>query len=202
MALIRFKALEAASSRTARIVTAPSDKISDYYGSNVFGKTTMQKTLSKEIYNQMIAAIDSGHQIDRKVAEQVAAAMKTWAMSHGASHYTHWFQPLTGTTAEKHDSFFDLSDGSPIETFSSSALVQQEPDASSFPSGGIRNTFEARGYTAWDPSSPAFIIESGAGKTLCIPTIFVSYTGETLDYKAPLLKALQAIDKEIGRAHV
>ncbi len=195
MAIIRFKALEAASSRTTRSVSAPSEKISDYYGTNVFGKSTMQKTLSKEIYNHMVAAIDSGHQIDRKTAEQVAAAMRTWAMSKGCTHYTHWFQPLTGTTAEKHDSFFDLSDGSPIETFSSSALVQQEPDASSFPSGGIRNTFEARGYTAWDPSSPAFIMESASGKTLCIPTIFVSYTGETLDYKAPLLKALQALDK-------
>ena len=195
MAIIRFKALEAASSRTPRSVSAPSEKISDYYGTNVFGKSTMQKTLSKEIYNHMVAAIDSGHQIDRKTAEQVAAAMRTWAMSKGCTHYTHWFQPLTGTTAEKHDAFFDLSDGSPIETFSSNALVQQEPDASSFPSGGIRNTFEARGYTAWDPSSPAFIMESASGKTLCIPTIFVSYTGETLDYKAPLLKALQALDK-------
>ena len=195
MAIIRFKALETASNRVARTVTAPSDKISDYYGTNVFGKSTMQKTLSKEIYNHMVAAIESGHQIDRKTAEQVAAAMRGWAMSKGATHYTHWFQPLTGTTAEKHDAFFDLSDGQAIETFSSSALVQQEPDASSFPSGGIRNTFEARGYTAWDPSSPAFIMESEAGKTLCIPTIFVSYTGETLDYKAPLLKALHAIDK-------
>ncbi|MEO8146660.1 MAG: glutamine synthetase III [Bacteroidia bacterium] len=195
MAIIRFKALEAASSRLPRTVTAPSEKISDYYGTNVFGKSTMQKTLSKEIYNHMVAAIESGHQIDRKTAEQVAAAMRTWAMSKGCTHYTHWFQPLTGSTAEKHDSFFDLSDGSPIESFSSSALVQQEPDASSFPSGGIRNTFEARGYTAWDPTSPAFIMESAAGKTLCIPTVFVSYTGETLDYKAPLLKALQALDK-------
>ena len=141
MAIIRFKALETASSRAPRTVSAPSEKISDYYGTNVFGRSTMQKTLSKEIYNHMVAAIDSGHQIERKTAEQVAAAMRTWAMSKGCTHYTHWFQPLTGTTAEKHDAFFDLSDGSPIETFSSSALVQQEPDASSCPSGGIRNTF-------------------------------------------------------------
>ncbi len=155
----------------------------------------MHKCLSKEIYNQMNAATETGQRIDRKVAEQVATAMKTWAMGKGATHYTHWFQPLTGNTAEKHDAFFELHDGRPMENFSSSALVQQEPDASSFPSGGIRNTFEARGYTAWDPSSPAFIIESQSGKTLCIPTIFVSYTGETLDYKAPLMKALHAIDK-------
>ncbi|HQU99723.1 MAG TPA: glutamine synthetase III, partial [Bacteroidia bacterium] len=173
MATIRFKALETASARTSRTVKPPSEKISDYFGTHVFSRNTMQKTLSKEIYNHMVAAIDSGHQIDRKTAEQVAAAMRTWAMSKGCTHYTHWFQPLTGTTAEKHDAFFDLSDGSPIETFSSNALVQQEPDASSFPNGGIRNTFEARGYTAWDPSSPAFIMESTAGKTLCIPTIFV-----------------------------
>jgi glutamine synthetase len=141
-------------------------------------------------------AINTGQRIDRKVAELVAAAMKSWAVSMGATHYTHWFQPLTGTTAEKHDAFFELSDdGRAIEGFSSSALVQQEPDASSFPSGGIRNTFEARGYTAWDPSSPAFIMEGPSGRTLCIPTIFVSYTGETLDYKAPLLKALHALNQ-------
>lgn len=195
MAIIRFKALEAASTRVPRIVDPPSEKISDYFGSNVFGKAAMQKTLSREIYNHMTEAIEIGRHIDRKTAEQVAAAMRTWAMGKGATHYTHWFQPLTGNTAEKHDSFFELSDGNPMETFSSSALVQQEPDASSFPSGGIRNTFEARGYTAWDPTSPAFIMEGGSGKTLCIPTVFVSYTGETLDYKAPLLKALQALDK-------
>jgi len=163
---------------------------------NVFDKEKMHKHLSKEVYKQVMEATNTGQRIDRKVAELVAAAMKSWAISMGATHYTHWFQPLTGTTAEKHDAFFELSDdGRAIETFSSSALVQQEPDASSFPNGGIRNTFEARGYTAWDPSSPAFIMDSVAGRTLCIPTIFVSYTGETLDYKAPLLKALNALNQ-------
>ncbi len=196
MAVLRFKALESALSRTPVTVTLPPGKISDYYGLNVFDKDTMQKYLSKEPYKQVLEAVESGQQIERRVAEQVATAMMTWAISKGATHYTHWFQPLTGSTAEKHDSFFELGDGNrPIENFSSSALVQQEPDASSFPSGGIRNTFEARGYTAWDPTSPAFIMESASGKTLCIPTIFVSYTGETLDYKAPLLKALHELDQ-------
>ncbi|HNQ12367.1 MAG TPA: glutamine synthetase III [Bacteroidia bacterium] len=191
---LRFDAVRASNSRTSGPINS-LQKASEYFGENVFGMDTMQKYLSKEIFSQMKMTVESGHRIDRRTAEQVAAAMKNWAMSKGATHYTHWFQPLTGTTAEKHDSFFELSDGKAIEVFSSSALVQQEPDASSFPSGGIRNTFEARGYTAWDPSSPAFIIESQAGLTLCIPTIFVSYTGETLDYKAPLLKALSVLDE-------
>jgi len=196
MTSLRFKALERSMNRPPVPVTAPHHKISEYYATNVFNKDTMHKYMSKDAYTMMISAIESGHKIDRKVAEQVAAAMKTWAIEKGATHYTHWFQPLTGSTAEKHDSFFELSGGhKAVENFSSSALVQQEPDASSFPSGGIRNTFEARGYTAWDPSSPAFIMDHPAGKTLCIPTIFVSYTGETLDYKAPLLKALAALDK-------
>ncbi len=196
MSILRFKALESTLSRVPNVVKAPEGKISDYFGQNVFDKDTMQKFLSKESYRQVLEAIDSGGQIQRKVAEQVATAMMAWAISKGATHYTHWFQPLTGSTAEKHDSFFELAEGSKaIENFSSSALVQQEPDASSFPSGGIRNTFEARGYTAWDPTSPAFIMESASGKTLCIPTIFVSYTGETLDYKAPLLKALHELDQ-------
>jgi glutamine synthetase len=143
-------------------------------------------------------AIKKGKKIDRAMANQVSSGMKNWALSLGASHYTHWFQPLTGATAEKHDSFFDpLEDGRSIEKFTGSALVQQEPDASSFPNGGIRNTFEARGYTAWDPSSPAFIMENTGGKTLCIPTIFVSYTGEALDFKAPLLKALHAVENQV-----
>src|SRR5678816_1108154 len=143
-----------------------------------------------------MSAIKTGQKIDRKIADQVASAMKSWAMQKGATHFTHWFQPLTGGTAEKHDAFFQLTgNGKGIEAFDSNALVQQEPDASSFPSGGLRNTFEARGYSAWDPSSPAFIMEIGNGKTLCIPTIFVSYTGESLDYKAPLLKALEALNK-------
>jgi glutamine synthetase len=155
----------------------------------------MKDFLSKEVYNKLVSAIDNGELINQEDANHIATAIKSWAMSKGATHYTHWFQPLTGTTAEKHDSFFEPSSDGPIEIFAGSALVQQEPDASSFPNGGIRNTFEARGYTAWDPSSPAFIMESAAGKTLCIPTVFVSYTGEALDYKAPLLKALNAMDK-------
>jgi glutamine synthetase len=194
--MLRFTALEKSSNRAPVPVNPPSSKVSDYYGVNVFDKEKMHKHLSKEVYKQVMEATNTGQRIDRKVAELVAAAMKSWAISMGATHYTHWFQPLTGTTAEKHDAFFELSDdGRAIETFSSSALVQQEPDASSFPNGGIRNTFEARGYTAWDPSSPAFIMDSVAGRTLCIPTIFVSYTGETLDYKAPLLKALNALNQ-------
>ncbi len=197
MSIMRFKALDRILSREPIVVSAPSSKVSDYYGMNVFNRDTMQKYLPKEAFNTVVMAIETGQKIDRRIAEQVASSMKGWAMAKGATHYTHWFQPLTGTTAEKHDSFFELADsGNPIENFSGSALVQQEPDASSFPSGGIRNTFEARGYTAWDPTSPAFIIESTSGKTLCIPTVFVSYTGETLDYKAPLLKALHVLDQE------
>ncbi len=191
----RFRAVDIAQSRTSVRVTPPSSKISEYYGTNVFNKEAMQKYLQRDAYKAVIAAIDHGEIVDRKMAEQIALGMKEWANSKGATHYTHWFQPLTGLTAEKHDSFFELHDGKAIEFFSGNALAQQEPDASSFPSGGIRNTFEARGYTAWDPSSPAFIIEIAGGKTLCIPTIFVSYTGETLDYKAPLLKALHMLDK-------
>src|SRR5690606_29821587 len=149
-----------------------------------------------DVYKVLMRTIEKGGRIESNVANAVAAAMKTWAMDKGATHYSHWFQPLTGSTAEKHDAFFEPSvNGKSIETFKGTALVQQEPDASSFPHGGIRNTFEARGYTAWDPTSPAFIIENGNVKTLCIPTIFVSYTGEALDYKAPLLKALSFIDK-------
>ena len=155
----------------------------------------MKEYLEPDIYEQIRSHTQHGETLDRTIADKVAHAMKAWASEKGATHYTHWFQPLTGLTAEKHDSFFEMQDGKAIELFSGNALAQQEPDASSFPSGGIRNTFEARGYTAWDPSSPAFIIEIAGGKTLCIPTIFVSYTGETLDYKAPLLKALHALDK-------
>jgi glutamine synthetase len=196
MTTMRFKALENILARPAVTVTTPSSKVSEYYGSNVFDKDAMQKYLSKDLFNSVQLAIETGQRIDRKIAEPIASAMRTWAMSKGATHYTHWFQPLTGTTAEKHDSFFDIADsGDAVENFSGNALVQQEPDASSFPNGGIRNTFEARGYTAWDASSPAFIMESAAGKTLCIPTIFVSYTGETLDFKAPLLKALYLLNE-------
>jgi glutamine synthetase len=195
MSNIRFRALQSALDRQPVPVNPPSVKISDFFGSNVFNKDAMQKHLPKEAFRAVLAAVDHGVPIDRSMADLVALGMKDWANSKGCSHYTHWFQPLTGLTAEKHDSFFEMSDGKAIEHFSGNALAQQEPDASSFPSGGIRNTFEARGYTAWDPSSPAFIMESNSGKTLCIPTIFVSYTGETLDYKAPLLKALHELDK-------
>ncbi|NEU09425.1 glutamine synthetase type III [Flavihumibacter sp. R14] len=196
MSILRFQALNAVLSRTIPEVKPPSSKISDFYGMNVFDKKKMKDFLSKEAFQSLNDSINFNQPLHREVSEQVASAMKAWAMGKGATHYTHWFQPLTGTTAEKHDSFFEPTpDGSAIEHFSGDALVQQEPDASSFPSGGIRNTFEARGYTAWDPSSPAFIIESASGKTLCIPTVFVSYTGEALDYKAPLLKALSALDK-------
>lgn len=196
MAIIRFRALQEIQNRKAIDVTPPSTKISDFYGENVFGKDAMRNTLATDIFRELTRTIDKGGKIESHVANAVAAAMKSWAMDKGATHYTHWFQPLTGSTAEKHDSFFEpSSSGKNLESFKGSALVQQEPDASSFPHGGIRNTFEARGYTAWDPSSPAFIIENGNVKTLCIPTIFVSYTGEALDYKAPLLKTLSFIDR-------
>jgi glutamine synthetase len=167
-------------------------KLSELYAKNVFHVEVMREYLPSETYKSMMEAINNGTRLDRKNADQVASAMKDWAISKGATHYTHWFQPLTGATAEKHDAFFKpTGPGRAIERFDGDLLVQQEPDASSFPNGGIRNTFEARGYTAWDPSSPAFVI----GKTLCIPTIFISYTGESLDVKMPLLKALHAVDE-------
>jgi glutamine synthetase len=192
MAIIRFTALSEASGRQAIPYERPKALISDYFGINVFDKKKMAKYLPKEAFNQVMEAIEQGTRIDRKIADQVATGMKTWAIEMGATHYTHWFQPLTEGTAEKHDTFVDfIDDSTVIEKFSGSLLAQQEPDASSFPSGGIRNTFEARGYTAWDPSSAAFIV----GNTLSIPTIFVSYTGEALDNKTPLLKALHAVDK-------
>ncbi|MBL7768271.1 MAG: glutamine synthetase III [Flavipsychrobacter sp.] len=173
-----------------------SAKITALFGENVFTLQKARAFLSDEAYKSLLSSIKGSKKIDRTVANQIAAGMRQWAETKGVTHYTHWFQPLTGTTAEKHDSFFTLKgDGTAIEEFDGAALIQQEPDASSFPSGGIRATFEARGYTAWDPSSPAFIMEIGDGKTLCIPTIFVSYTGETLDYKAPLLKSLEALNK-------
>jgi len=195
MKSLRTNALKEAQTRVSPEVKAPSAKISEFFGSNVFDKKKMKDFLSKEVYEKLISAIDQGELINQDDANQIATAMKHWAMPKGVTHYTHWFQPLTGSTAEKHDSFFEPTIDGPVEKFAGSALVQQEPDASSFPNGGIRNTFEARGYTAWDPSSPAFIMESKAGKTLCIPTVFVAYTGEALDYKAPLLKALNALDK-------
>ncbi len=193
----RSKAIEVALSRLPVSFAQPSEKITELFGINTFNEDTMRTLLSPEAYIKISNAIRSGNQIDREVAEEVATAMKSWALSRGATHYTHWFQPLTGTTAEKHDSFFDLTPGGKaIEKFKGSALVQQEPDASSFPSGGIRATFEARGYTGWDPSSPAFLMDNGAGgKTLCIPSVFIAYTGEALDFKAPLLRALAMLDK-------
>ncbi len=191
MSNIRFQALQTVLTRTIPEFKAPTAKVSEYYSANVFDKKKMREFLSKEAYESIISSIDHGEPVQRDMADQVASAMKAWAIGKGATHYTHWFQPLTGTTAEKHDAFFEPTLDGAIEKFSGDALAQQEPDASSFPNGGIRNTFEARGYTAWDPSSPAFIM----GRTLCIPTVFVSYTGEALDYKVPLLKALNALDK-------
>ncbi|HLT88647.1 MAG TPA: glutamine synthetase III [Sphingobacterium sp.] len=193
----RFKAAELAISRPVEdMEKVESLKATSIYGKNVFTIAKMKDYLSKSTYKELLQVIEEGTKFSRELADQIAQAMKTWAISNGTTHYTHWFQPLTGTTAEKHDAFFEPDDnGEAIEKFTGDALAQQEPDASSFPSGGIRNTFEARGYTAWDPSSPAFIFETAAGKTLCIPTVFVSYTGESLDYKAPLLKAVAAVDK-------
>lgn len=194
MTTLRFKAVEEASKRVPVEISVPNQLPSEYFGKNVFNRTQMAKYLSKETMNTVLNAIDQGITLQREIADHVAAGMKMWAIEMGATHYTHWFQPLTEGTAEKHDSFVDYVNGPSgniIERFSGKLLAQQEPDASSFPSGGIRNTFEARGYTAWDPSSPAFIIED----TLCIPTVFISYTGEALDYKTPLLKSLSAIDK-------
>lgn len=192
---MRFKALEILEARKSVPVNVPSENVSEYFATNVFNDRSMRTFLGKEAYNAVKEAVEQGKTIDRDVADHIAAGMKRWAISKGASHYTHWFQPLTGSTAEKHDSFYEPEDGMAIEKFSGSSLVQQEPDASSLPSGGLRNTFEARGYTAWDPGSPAFIYENTSGKTLCIPTIFVSYNGEALDYKAPLLKSLNLVDK-------
>lgn len=188
MAHLRFKALEEVQNRPEVRVEAESNKVSDYFGENSFDLEKMRQALSPEAFKKVKKAISKGESIDPNSANAVASAAKAWAMSKGITHFTHWFQPLTGATAEKHDSFFDASAG--IEQLKGATLVQQEPDASSFPSGGIRSTFEARGYTAWDPSSPIFIL----GRTLCIPTVFVSYTGEALDNKAPLLKAVEAID--------
>lgn len=197
MSELRRKAIQVAQSRTIPEVDIPAGKVSDYYSSNTFTDEVMKELLTAESYEKVSQAIRSGENIEGKVADEVATAMKTWAISKGATHYTHWFQPLTGGTAEKHDSFFDVSgDGHAIEKFKGSALVQQEPDASSFPSGGLRATFEARGYTAWNPTSPAFIIYNRAGSgTLCIPSVFFSYSGELLDAKSPLLNSSTALDK-------
>jgi len=191
---LRFDAIR--DLKNNQTTVAASAKITGIFNSNVFTLKTAREYLTDESYKSLMTSIRGGKKIDRTMANQIAIGIKAWAESKGVTHYTHWFQPLTGTTAEKHDSFFTLKgDGTAIEEFDGAALIQQEPDASSFPSGGLRATFEARGYTAWDPASPAFIIEIGQGKTLCIPTLFVAYTGESLDYKAPLLKAVEAINK-------
>lgn len=190
MNTLRFFALKESYSRKP-IQIAENQRRSALFGNNVFGKKAMRQVLSAEAFRAVEDAINTGSKIERAMADSIAAGMKQWALEHGATHYTHWFQPLTGATAEKHDAFFETDlDGNAMEKFDGAQLVQQEPDASSFPHGGIRNTFEARGYTAWDPSSPAFILDT----TLCIPTVFVSYTGEALDNKTPLLRALGAID--------
>lgn len=189
MSTLRFHAIKESLMRTARDVHE-GERRSSIFGKNVFNEQTMKQYLTNDAFEGVMNAIWHGKKIDRTIADQVASSMKDWALSKGVTHYTHWFQPLTGTTAEKHDAFFETTGTGAIEKFEGSQLVQQEPDASSFPSGGIRNTFEARGYTAWDPTSPAFIY----GTTLCIPTIFVAYTGEALDYKTPLLRALHAVD--------
>ena len=191
MSTLRFHALKQSLDRLPIPITGEV-KQSDIFGANVFGFKTMRQFLTKEAFNSLMRAIDKGDKINRSIADQIASSMKDWAMAKGVTHYTHWFQPWTGATAEKHDAFFEtVGNGEALERFEGNQLVQQEPDASSFPNGGIRNTFEARGYTAWDPTSPAFIY----GTTLCIPTVFVAYTGEALDYKTPLLRALNAVDQ-------
>ena len=190
MSTLRFRAVNETLNRKPIPVEEPARR-SAIFGKNVFNELAMRQFLSKDSYNSVIDATENGSKINRNIADQISTGMKEWAITKGATHYTHWFQPLTGSTAEKHDAFFETTeDGQAIEKFGGGQLVQQEPDASSFPNGGIRNTFEARGYTAWDPTSPAFIY----GTTLCIPTVFVSYTGEALDNKTPLLRSLQVLD--------
>ncbi|WP_321519264.1 glutamine synthetase III [uncultured Bacteroides sp.] len=192
MSKLRFRVVESAFAKKATEVPTPAERPSDYFGKYVFNKSKMFKYLPTKVYQSLMDAMENGTPLNRDIANAVAAGMQKWALEMGATHYTHWFHPLTEGTAEKHDAFVEHDGkGGMIEEFSGKLLIQQEPDASSFPSGGIRNTFEARGYSAWDPSSPAFIV----GDTLCIPTIFIAYTGESLDYKAPLLKALQAVNK-------
>lgn len=196
MESLRFKAIDALSGLGKEIIVEGSAKITSIFGENVFSLKTAREYLSDEAYKSLVASIKTGKKIDRTVGNQIGAGLRHWAESKGVTHFTHWFQPLTGTTAEKHDSFFTLKgDGTPIEEFDGAALIQQEPDASSFPSGGLRATFEARGYTAWDPTSPIFIMNIGDANTLCIPTIFVSYTGESLDTKTPLLRSIEALNK-------
>ena len=189
---LRLSVVDEAFKRGPVYVKAPSERPSEYFGKFVFNKKKMYEYLPTEAYNKMCDVIDNGAPLDRSVADAVAEGMKQWAISLGVTHYTHWFQPLTEGTAEKHDGFVEHDGkGGMIEKFTGKLLIQQEPDASSFPSGGIRSTFEARGYTAWDPTSPVFVL----GDTLMIPTVFIAYTGEALDYKVPLKKALLAVDK-------
>ena len=190
--LLRFKMVEAALNHRAVDVKAPASRPSEYFGEKVFGRTAMRRYLDKQTYEALLSTMENGTPLQLELADSVAAGMRQWALDNGADHYTHWFQPLTGGTAEKHDSFSEPDGkGAVLETFTGKVLAQQEPDASSFPNGGIRNTFEARGYSAWDPTSPAFIVDT----TLCIPTVFIAYTGEALDYKVPLLRAMAAVDK-------
>ncbi len=192
MSLLRFKMVDAAINHTAAKVDIPAGRPSDYFGARVFGRDAMRKYLNKKTFDALVNTMENGTPLPAEIADSVAAGMRQWALEHGADHYTHWFQPLTGGTAEKHDAFAEPDGcGGVLEEFSGKLLVQQEPDASSFPNGGIRNTFEARGYSAWDPASPAFIVDT----TLCIPTVFIAYTGEALDYKVPLLRSLSAVDK-------
>ncbi|MHC1708008.1 MAG: glutamine synthetase III [Bacteroidales bacterium] len=189
---LRFKALEIMLARPSKYYTLPQQKPSEYFGEMTFHEGAMRQYLPERTFSELKESIEKGHKIDRNIADQVASGMKSWAISHGATHYTHWFHPLTGNTAEKHDAFISFGkDNQVLEIFGGDELIQQEPDASSFPSGGIRNTFEARGYTAWDPTSPAFILHN----TLCVPTIFISYTGEALDTKTPLLRTLHLLDE-------
>ena len=193
---LRFNAINNLANTQAPVKVNNPVRVTAVFNENVFTLKTARHYLSDEAYKSLVASVRGGKKIDRSMGNQIANGLRAWSESKGVTHFTHWFQPLTGLSAEKHDSFFTLKgDGTPIEEFEGAALIQQEPDASSFPSGGLRATFEARGYTAWDPSSPAFIMEIGEGKTLCIPTIFVSYTGESLDTKTPLIKALVALDK-------
>lgn len=192
MSTLRFRVVEKAFQTKPHEVAAPAERPSEYFGKYVFNREKMFKYLPPKVFDRLVDAMDNGAALDRSIADEVAAGMKRWAMELGVTHYTHWFQPLTEGTAEKHDAFVEHDGkGGMMEEFSGKLLVQQEPDASSFPNGGIRNTFEARGYSAWDPSSPVFVVDD----TLCIPTVFIAYTGESLDYKAPLLKALRAVDK-------
>src|SRR6187399_3349928 len=195
MQSLRFKAIDNLR-ENLEVTVKPSAKITGIFGENVFTLKTARQFLSDEAYKSLLASTKGGKKIDRSMGNQIANGLRAWAESKGVTHFTHWFQPLTDLSAEKHDSFFTLKgDGTPIEEFEGAALIQQEPDASSFPSGGLRATFEARGYTAWDPSSPAYIMENPNGSTLVIPTAFLSWTGEALDKKTPLLKALEALNK-------